>query len=340
MAESKIVQIRKKGGLDKLMKSKNGQTLNPMLFKTNSKDPRVEGRLEGEYKGRTIIDTKHFLSPMWNDMKKRWSFAGTTEDLVRLVRLMKLKYPKGHKMAGMLIQPLSKEDSPSGEDYRLSNRTDEVFNNSELYGKYYMENGRIGLDLNDPKQEFIFLCYKGDTSVDDRSGDKPKSSFMQAGTKYEIISPKREAQKQKGVVNKKLKAGGILASMENDEPKMRAIAVIMQLPGYSKSTDANGVFVLLNDNAVENTKHSSKFNKTFQERFIELGELPDEDLNITLQIINAKLSGIIRQRNGSYNFNGETLPNLDNDVQLVNFFRSPANQDKYIQLLDLIENEK
>lgn len=333
MIDSKIVQIRKKGGLDKIEVGRNGSKLQPKLYHAaNKKD---DGVLEGDYKGKSILDTKHFISPMWSDLKKQWSWGGTNEDLVRLVDKMKLKYPKNHRMGGQLIVP-----KPENESQRLVDIQDEVFTHSDLYGKYFLESGRIGLDTKDPKQEFLLFCYKGDLAVEDNSRDEILSPYLQAGTKYEIVSPKREVQKQKSVLDKETDAIILLKGMENNEDKMRAIATIMSLPGYNpKTTSSDGLYILLSDTAAKNTKFSAKYNKTFQDRFIELAKLSDEDLNINYKIITAKQANILRPRTGHYLFNGEPLQHIDNDLQLINFFRDPRNQDKFIELISLLEEK-
>src|SRR5687768_14631018 len=119
MAESKIIQIRKKGGIDRITVKKNGQTIQPLLYKSKSKNPKEDGDLQGIYKGKTILDTRHFMCPMWNDMKHQWSWGGSVQDLARLVKSMKLRYPKGHKMEGQIITTLENEAD------RLTNRADD-----------------------------------------------------------------------------------------------------------------------------------------------------------------------------------------------------------------------
>lgn len=326
-----IVQIRKKGGIDTIAKSKNGGTIQPLLYSTDVKNHEVDGTPEGVYRGKTILDTKHFISPMWSDIKKQWSFDGSEQDLVRLINRMKLRYPKHHPKAGQVIKP---GEQPAE---RLTNRQDDVFNHPSFYGKYFMENGRISLDLGNPTQEFLYLCYKGDTSVQDKSSDKMVSKYFSAGAKYELVSPKKENQRAKADADKEVKAITLLAAMNNDEEKMRTIAIIMQLPQYSRTTDINGLFVLLKDAAAQNTAMSSKYKKSYQDRFIELAELPDEDLNVHGQVMTAKNRGLLRKRKDYYLFNGERLEGLANDTQLIAFFKSPKNQEEYIKLIDLLD---
>lgn len=336
MSEGRIIQIRKKGGLEKIAKTRNGVTLQPLMYNTKTRSKREEGQLEGEYKGKTIIDTKHFLAPIWNDIKKQWSWGGTPQDLARLIAAMKLRYPKGHKNEGVLIPNDAETDIN-----RLSNRYDDIFTHPDFYGKYFMDNGRIGLDTSDPKQEFMYLCYKGDTHVDDLSSDKKSNRYLSADVKYEIVSPKKEMKKKKENVSREVKAIKLLAGMEGDEDRMRSIATIMSLPGYSKSADPDGLFILLKDQAAQNEQESAKFGKrTYQERFIELAEMTDGELKVIKDIMLAKNMGIIVSRQDHVLFNGEPIQGLSSDLQIINYFSSPQNQDKYIEMLDLLSASK
>lgn len=331
MAESKIVQIRKKGGLNKILKTKQGGTINPVLYKSKSKNRNEEGTIEGDYRGRTILDTKHFISPIWDDLKKQWSFKGTDQDIARLIKGMKLRYPSGHKREGDLIEA----DNVAA---RLVNIKDEVFCHPDLYGRYYMENGRVSLNLSDPAQEFLFRCYQGNSVTDDKSTDGPVNKFIAAGTKYEIVSPRKENQKAKKDADKEIKAITLLAAMGNNEERMRAVARIMQLPQYNESTDSAGLFVLLKDMAAQNDSQSAKYRKTYQDRFIELSEMTDDELNVISNVIRGDRGGWLRKRQGYYLFNGEKLDGLDNQQQLIRFFQDPKNQDRYVELLDLLDN--
>lgn len=333
MAEAQIVQIRKKGGLNTILKNKQGSTINPMLYKSKTRNVSEEGIPEGDYRGRTILDTKHFIAPIWSDTKGQWSWSGSAEDLVRVINAMKLRYPKNHQRAGQIIEP-----GPNVAD-RLINRRDEIFNHPDLYGKYYMEQGRISLNLSDPKQEFLFKSYKGDHNTEDKSSDEVISKFIAAGTKYELISPRKEHIKAKSLADKDVRAIVLLHGMDNNEDRMRSIARIMSLPKYNESTDVSGVFVLLKDTAAQNTQMSSKYNKSYQDRFIELAEMTDDELNLHSQVVTAKEKTILRKRQGFYLFNGEKLENIDSDSQLIKFFRDPKNQDKYLELIDLITTD-
>ena len=247
---------------------------------------------------------------------------------------MKLKYPHNHELSGKTIK------GSTSDAERLGDIADPVFANPALYGKYYMENARVSLDLSDPRQEFLYRCYKGDSQTDDKSSDEAVSKYIAAGTKYEIVSPRKENVKAKQSADKEIEAIKLLAAMDSNEQKLRAIAVIMALPQYAPSTDVSGIFLLLKDTAAQNIMFSPKYGKSYQDRFIELAQLSDDDLNINFQVASAKNKGFLRKRQGFYLFNGEKIDGIDSDLQLVNFFRNPKNQEEYMKLINLLDNER
>lgn len=333
--ERQLVQIRKKGGLDHIIKSKDGSRLQPMFYTASSQDRTKDGNLQGNWKGKTIIDTKHILSPMWDIDNSQWHWGGTNEDLAELVKKMKLTYPKGHPRAGQLIENLQVESD------RLHNMSDDVFVHPDFYGKYAMMDGRLALDLNLPKDKFMYFCHKGSLLVEDKSSDKPMSNAVKAGIRYEITSPRKESQNKRKNLDKANDARLLLKNIGGDEEKMRSIALVMSLPGYSNKTEVDALYILLNDMAVENITPTPKYGgKTYQDRFTELANLTDEELKVTTDIIQAKKDGILRAKQGYYLFNGRNLDHIESDIQLIAYFRDPRNQDQYLELLELKEAEK
>lgn len=327
-----IVQIRKKGGLHTIKTSKGFFSINE--YSQNAKDREKDGNPVGEFKG-IIPDTKHFLSPWWSDLKKQWSWGGTPEQLASLITKMKLRYPVGHPKEGQVIEP------GVNVAERLTYRQDEVFNHVSLYGKHFMENAKANISLNDPIQEFLLMCYKGDQTVEDKSVDKIRSKYITGNLKYEISSPKVENLKKKKTADKEVKAIMILSALNGDEDKMRAVAEVMDLPHYDANSDINGLFILLKDTAAQNTETASKYNgKSYQDRFIEVAEMKTEDLDVCRNVIKAKKNGIIRKRAGFFMLKDDKIEGEFNDLQLISYFRDPKNQTKYLTLLDLLESDK
>ncbi len=133
----------------------------------------------------------------------------------------------------------------------------------------------------------------------------------------------------------------MLSALNGDEAKMRAICETMDIPGYSKNTDATGLFVLLKDMAAQNTNPSSKYGgRTYQDRFIEVASLKTEELDTTRNVIRAKREGIIRVRPGFFFLKDDKIDGDFNDLKLIEYFKDPKNQNKYSTLLELLEFDK
>ena len=326
-----IVQIRKKGGLHTI-KSKAG-IVTPKVFHQDKKDTYSDGSYTGDYKGQTILKTKRYISPTWEDLDNKWAWGETPQKLMELVNKMNLRYSEKHERSGQLI----KCKDISTAEQMLTYRLDPVFTHSELYGAYYMQDARLSLNLKDPKQEFMFYCMKGSSVVDDKSDSKLLSGFIRAGLQYELVSPKAENKRKKEDVKKEVKAFQLFGAMDSNPDKLRQIAEIMQIPGYSSKMDDAALYVLMRDMAVTNLEISPKYDKSYMARFCELAEREDERLELEYNIIRAKKLHKLVGRKGYYMFQGKRLDNISNDVQLINYFMDLNNQEDYIELIELIK---
>jgi len=334
MEKNTIVQIRKKGGLESLKFT--GGTVQAKLYSQTAEEKMAgrDGTLEGDYKDRMFPGAKHFLAPFWSKPKSRWNWGGTPERLVELIRDMKLRFPKGHDKEGTFI---SDEEKPA--EARLTYFHDDVFRHPSFYGRDFMEYGRINLGTSDPVQAFLALCYKGNIEVEDKSSGQKVNKYIAGSQKYEMISPKAESKTKKESIDKEYQATTLLRAMDGNEDRLRATAEVMDLPGYDENSDTNGTFILLDSYGVKNTDVVSKYGKSGQDRFIEVASMTNEDLETCSKIMRGKNLGVLRKRQGHYLMADERLDHIDTDIQLISFFRNPANQKKYLTLLDLIEVE-
>ena len=330
---SEIIQVKKKGGLQSI-KTDHGY-IKPVIFQQDSKDRNTDGEPMGEYKGGQLPTGKYFLAPTWNRLKRQWSWGGTTQDLKTCIKGMRLRYERGHDQKGQLID-VSKE-SDGDLKSRISHLGDVVFNHTSLYGREFISGGATTLNLEDPYIKFLHFCMLGDHTVDRRG--ITKSKYVQAGTKLELVSIKEENIAKATDADLEVEAIMRLGAMKRDENKMRAVAEIMDLRNVNSATDINGLFILLKDLACQNTATKQAYNgKTHQQRFIEVTDMPDEELAIARRVMQAKKRGYIRQFSDHASFKGEKLEGIKNELQLMEFFKDPINNDIYIKLIDLFEN--
>jgi hypothetical protein len=332
MAE--IISIEKKGGLEKLKSyGEKGrvQPLSPKLFEQKGmRDPDSKGDLIGDYKGKTIPDSRHFLAPYF--VGSEWAWGSTPEKFNEIVKRLDLKYWKGHKFEG---SPIPFKDFKD----RVRNRVDDVFQHPMFYGKYFMENGHKNLNTADPVEEFLAYCYLGyKKGASNKSDNSPKNKYIEAGTRYEITNNKTETKLKTATLDKQTEAMYWLRLLKGEEDRLRLICEIMNLSSYDKkTTDVNGAYALLGD-AAQDIKVSNKYNgKTPQERFTELAQEKTEQLELMRNVMIARSKGFIQLRKQSMIIDGETIPGLFNDSKMIDFILDPKNQEIYSKLLKFIE---
>jgi hypothetical protein len=326
-----IVQLRKKGGLHRILNSSNGAPIMPKEYLQDIKDRNKDGVLQGEYKGNTLPDTKHGIAPMWNRVKNQWSWASDASKLAELINKLKLRYPKGHKLEGDFIKS---GDNPAD---RITYFQDDFFRHPAFYGKLYMENGRLSFDLSDPIHEFLYYCYKGYSKTEDSSAPGKSSKAKSAGMHYELVSPHQEIKIEKAEAEEQVSAVVQLSKLIGDEDRMRAIAEIMTLQGYNEETSADGVFLLIKQHAVENNEEISRYGKTARKRFMEVAALPSENLDSARNIMIAKNLGVLRIFKDHVKLNGREIKGVFNETKLISYFQDVQNQKDYSEVLDTLD---
>ena len=322
------VIIKKLGGLSTIKSIKG----NPREYGQDVVDRDSDGEYIGEYKEPSLPKSRQGLAPIWNDLKDQYCWGGTREDLDVIVDKVRLTFPKGHRKEGELIKP---------SDVDITNIADPFFTDSKWYNSKYLEGGRVMLNRDLAEDEFFYLIYKGNHLVVDKT--KNQNAVFTKGSRYEIINPKvvkaRKAESAKETVD------ALIALSNMEFEKRNLIAEIMDLRTYSiDDVDPDSLFIALKDEAAENNEISSRYGgKTGRERFMELVETENGDLNIMAEIMRAKRLGILRNRGSHWQFNSgntqlnDRLDGITNETQLINFFRKVDNQDYYIELSKQLE---
>lgn len=339
MKSRRLIQIRKRNGLSSIT-TKSGK-ITPRLFKQEAKDYDSDGELVGEYPQPTFPGARQFITPMKKNNSGEWYWGGTIEDLTRIIQKAKLREflgkDRGFPKYGQLIEP-------GDVEARLSDDQDPFFTHPELWKSVMLEGGRANLDIdNNPIHEAIYLCSIDNPIFKSNLSDA-KNKYVRAGWVYEIVEADIETKKKADDIDKEIQATLFLANMKNDEEKMRTIAKIMGIPGYSDSLSPAALFVLLKDAAVSNTKTATKFGSqtTWQDKFIELAD-PEITPTSVLEVMGQVEDGLSMRRitpngRGGYQMNGEDLEGVRNKTQLIDFFRNTDNQEFYIQLLKYLED--
>ena len=326
MAKAKTVILRKLG------KGLGGLNLQGGLkeYRQETMNRDHQGEYFGDYKERTLPGSRHYLAPIWNDLKDQWAWAGNQEDITRLLGVLRLRHDRGSEK-GQIISPTSID---------LKNREDAFFRNTYWTAKRYLAGGRLMLNLEVAEDEFFYLNYKGSHKVND-STDPLNKAFI-AGALYEIINPKTLVAKKAKDVKSEASAMRFLGGMELEKQKL--IAEIMDLE--CDKEDPDSLFIGIVDQACKNTEIVARYGgKTAQDRFIDLAESPTEDLLVSAQIIRAKKARILVNKGQYTQFNTggrkdaegllikDRLEGVNTDLSLINYFRKLDNQEDYLQLI-------
>lgn len=331
---SRITQLRKKGGLSKLIGKVGGTA--PQLYYQSEKDLNTSGDPVGPYKIGQILDTKQWLSPQYHARKREWCFNGTPADLSEFIIKTRLRYEDGPQK-GQLIS----EDSSITPEERLKDQNDKFFRHSAFYNKFYIEDDRVSFDQNDPIQAFLWTCQLGRPSVEDRSAPKRYSKFQQNGLSLEAVSPSTDAKEAKSKEKTAVRAAAILDAAEDNEDKLRMLAMALDLPSYSSASDKDQVYMAIISEVIKGEDNArSKFGgKTIQSEFIRLGEMEPSDLTRTANVMLGKRKQIIAKTKSGFLLNGKKIEEVTTYIQLKKFFLDPLNQDSYLELIDSIGEE-
>lgn len=322
-----VVFIRKINKLAKLTRGNNGLQ-KPKFFGQENYDPDSESAddVQLEYKSQGLVGVVRNLTPQWDKLNQKWAWEGTFQDLVRIAKRMRLR----DKDQSIILPE---------DEYCFTNREDVFFNHLDLwYDKdgLSITDGSIALRTVNAKEEFYARTYMGNPMHQNSMKEQPKGIL--SGSELEVWSPKTEIKTKKRKIDKQHKAITLLATMSID--KRRLIAQIMRPSGFDPMTeDIDLLYTELATGAAENTATATKFGgKTWQEYFIELGEMKDATLYITARIMHGKHQGILIKKSGMYTFQTKKLDGVTNDIQLVEYFSNTDRVDEYNKLDELLDD--
>jgi hypothetical protein len=316
--DSGVVVLKKINRLENLR-------VQPTLYNQDTYNPEEQGVIEGQYKGNTLLGSKRNVTPSFDSLKQQWSFSGTLTDLMDIQKELKLRDPDGQ-----LIK--IEEDS-------LVNPYDKFWGHMSLYTNKVMEEGSTALNPKNALDRLMIMVHKGSSFVKNTSENQ--SAYVLADSNLELISPRAEIEKEAKSVDKLMKAITLLAAMGVE--KMSAVAYLMELPGHEfGSKDPEKLKGLLSAAATNlNENHKLGRGITFQDRFIELAESTNEELNMMQKVFEAKLRGAITPNvKTGYTFKGERLDdgNIRDDRALMRFYMSPKNYERYNELTNYLSD--
>lgn len=331
-----LIQLRKRQGLGKLLKNAKakGNGLATLRL-VETKDGNETGNTSTEaYKGKMILNTIQGVCPIYSTTARKYAFGGTEKDFARLVDAMALVYPDTHARRGEIIR--SKEVKLSTEQVNMKSP---VFSN-KVFFTHFIENDRLTLNLGDPTQEFLHFCLKGDDAIRDENSTKKYSKFATNKQQLELVSLSGDNKRQAKLIDAEMKATELFIGISDDFDKLRSIAGIMKLPGYSaKIADPNAAKTLMYQFYRDTEKKHKRFGgKTYQEYFVELCEMSDADRFVYETVAEGIRKGVVRVYNNHTQFKESRLDGIYTHNAIMHYFAEVDNREKFNELVDALDS--
>ncbi len=311
---TKVLILTKKDKLDKLK-------INRQVFGQDNQDTRDQGELLGEYKGVSLIGTIRNVTPEWCDLREKWCFNGTVEDLKAIQKKLKLK--DGNNQLIVI------------DEDTMYNREDPFWGNMRLWTTMMTE-GRKVLSSDDALSDLFIRVLEDTLTIEQEGKDQSKADIGDAD--FKITSPTSEAAAKFKTLDKDLEVSAALFNMDHKVKK--AILDIMQPPGYDSSENDHSILTSLLHTVSKDTRAMDNYTKkTWQDRFIELSKEPAAKLGLQVNVFGAINKGIIRRDStNGYAMNGVRIEEgtITTDGALVKFYTDPLNSKEYDNLLNQI----
>jgi hypothetical protein len=294
------------------------------------KDQNFDGNFLEDFQENVISGAIKGLAPFWNDLKDTYWVEDRRilEDIVKNGPV-NIRYPNNHPdKPGQIIKP---------EDIDPRNYQDYFFQSEELKMKR-MVSGKYTFELQkDPIDTILYYCYKNDPRVLVKDGSEV-SKYVAGRAEYELIIPKQEMMQNKNVLKKEIDALSYLGSMSYE--KQKHIAKIMRLRlNDVVNPDPDNLYLELGKTAKRKDR-SSKWGISYQDKFISLATMPNEDLMLHLDLIKGMDLRVITKQRNEYFLNSERIEGVSDETELFNFFKDDANSERYKDLVFLIEEKE
>lgn len=279
----------------------------------------------GLFKQDAFLGTYRPLTPRYNLNTNKWGFKGTPLDLKELVGKIQLRYESGDKR-GQIIKP---------EDVDIHNRYDSFFDHTEM--KVTLESGKAKLNLNSPKDKFMYLCLLDDPDIGNTHDGNP---FMASHQKFELIDINQERAKKADGMDNRIEAYGVFAGMKNNFDRLNAVARALDIIKEDKPEDPSSLLLEIENRWVTNVNNFPNSSKTYQQIFLETAEKDTESLN-RMYLVNFGIwKSIIRPRTQAGDWLMKTkdggqkeLIGVKNRDSCYHYFE---NEDNYVDLEQLM----
>lgn len=289
-------------------------------IKANYANSKNEDPVASEFfKGNFIPGATASVGLPWDDLRNRFCFYGTEEDLDKIVKKLRLKHEDGD-LKGSII-----------EKSNILDIGDPFFNHEFFFSKFVVKDGELLIDDSIPEQELLVRSLKDNRQVIDRTKDNDNS----IGAIWELVSPLMQEETIAAVNDVKMNAYSILNEKAKDSLEMIALILSVDYDANIPGSAKNKIF-----ESIEKNRNSKKFGVKFVDKFLELAAKSRDELIPMFNVRKGEDNGLL-SFNGSYyqfkavNSQAETTINVRSTTELINYFDKNPEQLKIL----IAENE-
>lgn len=282
----------------------------------------------GEYKAEKFPNSRQMFRPSWGEAKKRWKLKGFMDDITsekqeelnKLVKACKFRYPDEHPKARQVIEEADIFDSQ-----------DPFFNHRQL--RLLKREGQATLNKSRPLDQILHLAMMVDPEYA-QAGESDGNPLLSKRVKFIMTDKNIDASIKRDRREKEMKVVKLFENLS--DAKRLKVAMAMGFIS-SEKTDKDQVNDVLWEVAKDDKKLMTGSKLTRQDVFIKMCETTMDELDTRQLIQKAKAGGFLK-RDKSQGWMLFGHPVGRNDAQLFAYFNDKENQKMMLRLEDAINN--
>lgn len=270
----------------------------------------------GQYEGKNWLDTGEEMRPEFDAEEGKWRFAGTQEDIEKLLTEVVLNHEFGVK-EGTRITP---------NDVNIYNIKDPLFNHSIFIRE--TEKSKLSLKHTDPLDNFLYLCLIASEDIADPQEDNPAVS---GDTRYDVLELGAEEKKNVESINLVMEVTSVINAL--DQKKLSSVCRALNHPLFFPAEDLSLDSLKMTAYQrmiTEGPEMKDKSGKLYLEKFLELAKLTKRELELKELLTFSMKKGIIsvrRDGNFYYFHDRETSEVLEDVLDESNLFEKLLTKD-------------
>jgi hypothetical protein len=336
MEPTGLVTIKSARGINSLVAEEGKEPISPRLYKQKEKNRKEGGEFISEYNDLPFPSSKKFFCPMWDQMRKSWSWSADGTMFKKTVEELLLKYEGDHPQRGEFIKAGDVERHK--KDFN-----DPIFNHSNLLAKAFMVGGKGTLNMEIPLERFMYYCNNGRRSVVDENvvSFENVNPLVRTSATLVMSNPKRASIQKRKNTDTILGAMGAINDAKADVKRLRAYATLFSIPGLGPSSDANEIVNTLTEYVSEygtEIQKGSGYN-SLNEALIAHSKMDETELQMRYALALAKNRGLIKTSKDGFMLLGNMVTGPTSMDEIYKYFTSADEKagDNLILLLEKLK---